>query len=59
MFCLLYKLSLHQTVFKKYFLRRKKINLALLKDLKLETLDSHVGYSTGSRKTFHLCVLTL
>lgn len=34
------------------------MNFVLLEDLKLETLDLHVGYSTGSGKTFHLCFLT-
>lgn len=34
------------------------MNSVHLEDLKLKTLDLHVGYSTSSRKTFHLCFLT-
>lgn len=54
----LYRLSLHQPASKINLLRRKKINSLLLEDLRLKTLDLHVGYSTSSGKTFHLCFLT-
>lgn len=34
------------------------MNSVHLEDQKSKTLDLHVGYSTGSRKAFHLCFLT-